>query len=74
MTLTKIRESIENIVSTTFHFEILAIKRAIEEADIDVIEAVYRTKAKKMHPDAGGSTEDFQELQTAIEEARSANR
>lgn len=40
------------------------------EADLDMIEAVYRVKAKKLHPDAGGSTEDFQELQSAIAEAR----
>jgi curved DNA-binding protein CbpA len=36
-------------------------------SDLDVIEAVYRTKAKRLHPDTGGSTEAFKELQEAYE-------
>ena len=37
------------------------------DADLDAIEAVYRTKAKRLHPDAGGSAEAFRELQQAFE-------
>lgn len=36
-------------------------------SDLDVIEAVYRTKAKRLHPDAGGTVEAFRELQEAYE-------
>jgi hypothetical protein len=36
-------------------------------SDLDVIEAVYRTKAKRLHPDAGGDVEAFKELQAAYE-------
>jgi DnaJ-class molecular chaperone with C-terminal Zn finger domain len=36
-------------------------------ADEDVIDAVYRTKAKRLHPDVGGDVAAFQELQAAYE-------
>lgn len=36
-------------------------------ADEDVIDAVYRTKAKRLHPDVGGDPEAFKELQAAYE-------
>ena len=34
------------------------------------VEEAYRAKAQEMHPDSGGSTEAFQELQTAYEQAK----
>ena len=37
------------------------------DADAETIEAVYRSKAKRLHPDAGGSAEAFRELQEAYE-------
>lgn len=36
-------------------------------SDEDVIDAVYRTKARRLHPDAGGDAEAFKELQAAYE-------
>lgn len=48
-------------------YEVLGVS---QDADQDVIQAVYRAKAKKVHPDSGGSPEAFRELQRAYEEAR----
>lgn len=45
-------------------FEILGLR---PDADEDAIDAVYRAKAKRLHPDAGGSAEAFKELQEAYE-------
>lgn len=45
-------------------WEVLGLR---PDADLDAIEAVYRTKAKRLHPDAGGSPEAFRELQEAYE-------
>jgi hypothetical protein len=39
------------------------------DASRDLIEAAYRMKAKRLHPDAGGSAEDFARLQEAFEQA-----
>lgn len=36
------------------------------DAPMDVIEAAYRAQAKRLHPDTGGSTEQFQRLNEAI--------
>ena len=45
-------------------WEVLGLRR---DADMDTIDAVYRAKAKRLHPDVGGSSEAFQELQEAYE-------
>lgn len=45
-------------------WEVLGLR---PDADIDAIEAVYRTKAKRLHPDSGGSVDAFKELQEAYE-------
>lgn len=45
-------------------WEVLGLR---SDADIDAIEAVYRAKAKRLHPDVGGSAEAFHELQRAYE-------
>lgn len=36
-----------------------------EDAPMEVVQAAYRALAKKHHPDAGGSTEKFQEIDGA---------
>lgn len=41
-------------------------------ADIDIAEAAYRVKAKRAHPDHGGSDRDMQELNEALEEFKRA--
>ena len=40
------------------------------EADMETIEALYRIRAKRLHPDAGGNPEAWKELQAAIEQIR----
>ena len=45
-------------------WEILGLR---PDADEDAIDAVYRAKAKRLHPDSGGSHEAFVELQQAYE-------
>lgn len=52
-------------------WEVLGIA---ENTPIEVAEAVYRTLAKKNHPDVGGSHERMADLNAAIEDARSAAR
>lgn len=37
---------------------------------LDVVEAAYRSRARKVHPDAGGSQEEMAALNAAIERAR----
>ena len=37
------------------------------DADEDVIDAAYRARAKRLHPDVGGSAEAFKELQDSYE-------
>jgi DnaJ family protein A protein 2 len=44
------------------HYELLGINR---NATIDEIRKAYRTKAKKCHPDKGGSPEDFKHINSA---------
>lgn len=39
------------------------------DAPREVIEAAGKAMQRKTHPDAGGSDEDFQEVQDAISEA-----
>ena len=48
-------------------FEVLEVSPA---ASLEVIEAVYKAKARRLHPDAGGNTADFAELNAAMQEAR----
>ncbi len=51
-------------------FEVLAVSPS---APREVIDASYKALAKKLHPDVqGGSTEAFQELQGAYEDAKEA--
>lgn len=45
-------------------WEVLGLR---SDADTETIEAVYRAKAKSLHPDAGGDPEKFKELQAAYE-------
>jgi len=45
-------------------WEVLGVR---PDADEDVIDASYRAKAKRLHPDAGGSEAAFKELQAAYE-------
>jgi DnaJ-class molecular chaperone len=44
--------------------EILGVEH---DADFDTIKRAYLKRAKAAHPDAGGSTEEFVQLQTAFE-------
>ena len=48
-------------------YEILGVDRG---ADADTIKRAYRRKARELHPDAGGSEDDFKELTTAYEVLR----
>ena len=41
------------------------------DAAIEDIEALYRSKAKRVHPDAGGTTEGMAELNEAMARIRS---
>lgn len=50
-------------------WEVLGLR---PDADEDAIDAVYRAKAKRLHPDAGGSAEAFKELQAAYEQVKHA--
>lgn len=50
-----------------------AVMGIADGSPLEVIEVVYRQLAKKLHPDVpGGSTQAFQELQAAYEEAKAA--
>lgn len=42
----------------------------LPDSPIEVAEAVFRSLAKKHHPDTGGSVDTFKELNEAIEEIR----
>jgi hypothetical protein len=48
-------------------WEVLGVKR---DWPLDAIEAVYRTKVEKAHPDRGGSIEEMSRLNAARDEAR----
>jgi hypothetical protein len=50
-------------------WEVLGLR---PDADLDAIEAVYRTKAKRLHPDAGGNAEAFRELNEAYERVKAS--
>lgn len=49
------------------HYAVLHLS---PDAPLVVAEAVYRTLAKQAHPDAGGSTDQMQRLNAAIEQVR----
>lgn len=51
-------------------WEVLGI---FEGSPLEVAEAVYRAKAKQIHPDAGGSEQKMKELNKAIEDIRKIN-
>jgi hypothetical protein len=40
------------------------------DAPMDVIEAAYKAQARRLHPDAGGATADFQRLTDAMAQIR----
>lgn len=72
------RRGLENMVRTAYMqlaspavtrdpYEVLGVR---PDEDIDFIEAAYKIKAKRAHPDAGGSTEAMAELNAAIERIR----
>lgn len=48
-------------------YEVLGVR---PDADIEVIEAAYKAKARKLHPDAGGDLEAMKELNEAYEAVR----
>lgn len=45
-------------------YEVLGVR---PDADFEDIQAVYRAKAKRLHPDAGGSEDAMTELNAALE-------
>jgi hypothetical protein len=49
-------------------YEVLGI---YQDAPLEEAEAIYRIKAKRMHPDQGGDPQKFKELQIAIDKIRS---
>lgn len=61
------RES-RTVVSRPWH-EVLGVYPTMP---IEAVEAVYRTLAKKAHPDSGGTLEAMAELNNAIADARAA--
>lgn len=48
-------------------YEVLGVR---SDTDLEDIEAMYRSKAKRTHPDAGGTDAAFKEVQDAIERIR----
>lgn len=46
----------------------------MEDAPLEVAEAVFKNLAMKYHPDRGGSVDKFKELNEAIEEIREKNK
>ncbi len=48
-------------------FEVLGVRA---DADLDVMEAAYKAKARRLHPDAGGSVEAMTELNAAWERVK----
>jgi hypothetical protein len=46
----------------------------MEDSPLEVAEAVFRSLAKKHHPDNGGNVETFKELNEAIEEIRASKK
>jgi len=50
------------------YLKILGLSPSVQEEDFEILlTACYRTLARKMHPDKGGDTEKFKELQNAYE-------
>lgn len=49
-------------------YEVLGIR---EDADLETAEAMFKIKAKKVHPDQGGSPKQMADLNRAIESIRS---
>jgi hypothetical protein len=52
-------------------YEVLGVLR---DTELDDIEAMYRIKAKRAHPDSGGSTAAMAELTAAIEAIRAERK
>lgn len=52
-------------------YEVLGVR---SDAELEDIEAVYRSKAKRAHPDAGGSNEAMKELNDAMERIKADRR
>lgn len=48
-------------------YELLGVRAG---ADMEIVEAAYRARAKHAHPDAGGSEEQMKELNEALEHIR----
>lgn len=72
------RRGLENMVRTAYMqlaapafqrdpYEVLGVR---PDETLEFIEDVYKLKAKRAHPDAGGSDEAMKELNTAIETIR----
>jgi DnaJ-class molecular chaperone len=47
-----------------------AVLFVLETAPWEVVNAAYKALALKLHPDKGGSAEDFQQLQKAYEQLK----
>jgi len=76
------RRGLENMVRTAYMqldapqmyrdpYEVLGVR---SDAPMEDIEAMYVIKAKRAHPDAGGSDEAMKELNLAIERVRTEKR
>lgn len=52
-------------------YEVLGVLR---DADLETTDAVYRSKAKRLHPDVGGDPAKFKELQAAYEALKATMR
>lgn len=48
-------------------YEVLGVR---SDTDMEDIELIYKAKAKRAHPDAGGSVEAMKELNKAIDKIR----
>jgi len=76
----EISARIERVKASNFRPKINPIDRAYAvigaspDDSMDVIEAVYKAKAKFFHPDKGGDAEKFKRLQAAIEMIRKERR
>ncbi|RYG60050.1 hypothetical protein EON64_19640, partial [archaeon] len=55
----------------TAYYDILGLSPSASEQDI---KTAYRSMAKKMHPDKGGNTEQFKQLQEAYDTLRDSSR
>lgn len=53
--------------SKVYWWKVLGVERG---ADLETIQAAYRAKVRVVHPDMGGSQDEFLKVQTAWDEAR----